>query len=42
VTTLGGQRLDVVVGDMPRVNGATVLAEQRLGRAQVYIVDGLL
>ena len=42
VTTLGGQPLDVVLGDMPRVNGATVLAEQRLGNAHVYIVDGLL
>jgi hypothetical protein len=31
-----------VPGEMPRVNGATVLAEQRVGNDRIVIVDGLL
>jgi len=42
VTTIGGQALDVMIGDKPRVNGATVLAEQGVGSGRVFIVDGLL
>jgi hypothetical protein len=42
VTTLGGQALEVAPGEVPRVNGVTVLAEQRLGNARVFLVDGLL
>jgi hypothetical protein len=42
VTSIGGQALDVVLGDRPRVNGATVLGEQEVGNGRVFIVDGLL
>jgi uncharacterized surface protein with fasciclin (FAS1) repeats len=42
LTTLGGQALTIVPGEMPRVNGATVLAEQRVGNDRIVIVDGLL
>jgi uncharacterized surface protein with fasciclin (FAS1) repeats len=42
VTTLGGQALAVSVGDKPRLNGATVLAERTIGDGRVFIVDHLL
>jgi uncharacterized surface protein with fasciclin (FAS1) repeats len=42
LTTLGGQRLEVEDSEGSRVNGADVLAEQRLGNGRVFIIDRLL
>jgi uncharacterized surface protein with fasciclin (FAS1) repeats len=41
-TTLGGQPLEIGDGEGSRVNGADVLAEQRLGNGRVFIIDRLL
>ena len=40
--TLGGKPVEVIGGETPRVNGANVLAEHRLGNGRVLIVDALL
>ena len=42
VSTLGGKPVEVIGGETPRVNGANVLAEHRLGNGRVLIVDALL